>query len=312
MIKSTWLRSRWLLAFVIGWLFLSHVNPIEAKIIITEVYPAPKTDENEWIELYNTASDPVSLNHWSLMDQLTTPTIIKQFSGADVIEGQKTLVVSLTKSKLNNSGDGVTLKNGQTEIVDETSFAQVQIGLSWTRQNISSDQFNWQQASAGFFEPVSLSLTPTSKTPTMTTTPSIETTVTPTPTLLATPKLTPSATPSLTPTVTLTPTVSEKPTPSVTRAPTKYVSQTGIKDNQTQNSRRIAQEKVIDLPQPVPSPVLYLPSWETKETPVNQTVNRQNSRNGQSTRSTFWPVISGIIGGLQLSISGIIFYVQKH
>jgi len=196
MIHDNWLRLlHWQIFLLAGFFCFRYAGLVQAQVIISEVYPAPNSDEVEWIELYNTEANQVSLAHWSLLDQLKTPSLIKQFSATAVIEGQQTIIVRLAKAKLNNSGDGVTLKDETGETVDQTSFPQAKTGFSWTRQNLTSPQFSWQRPSMGAFNQLPLTLTPTLASTTVTPTPSITFVVQPTPN--PTPTLTPTPSPPL-------------------------------------------------------------------------------------------------------------------
>ncbi len=128
---------------------------ISAKVIITEVSPAPSTGNSEWIEIYNDSTAPVDLTHWVLQDQLTTPSVLYTFTPLSLEDDSFLLmpesyyVVTLTSSKLNNSADGITLispKGGslsegdqEYEIIDQMSytFSQTNKTWSWDDQNHS-------------------------------------------------------------------------------------------------------------------------------------------------------------------------------
>ncbi|MBU2543751.1 lamin tail domain-containing protein [Patescibacteria group bacterium] len=125
--------------------FLSAL-PAQAKVVINEVYPAP-IDAQEWIELYNSSlSETIDLKDWSLFDQLSSPTKIYQFA-IEKIEPNNFLVIKLTSAKLNNSADGVTLKNSLGEIIDEMSYQSSEAGLSWSRNYLN--QYELTQPTPG-------------------------------------------------------------------------------------------------------------------------------------------------------------------
>ncbi len=100
-------------------------------ILISELYPAPPTGEPEWIELYNTTAEPIELVGWTLEDQLTTPSTIFIFT-TQTIGPHEYLVVTLPVAKLNNSGDGIVVKNNQTATVHSISYEGSSPGSSWS------------------------------------------------------------------------------------------------------------------------------------------------------------------------------------
>ncbi|HEX7017392.1 MAG TPA: lamin tail domain-containing protein [Patescibacteria group bacterium] len=102
-----------------------------AQVIITEVYPAPATGESEWIELYNASSTSADLAGWTLEDQLTTPSLITQWT-TQVIEPGSYLLLELTTAKLNNAADGVTLKNAEGATISAMSYPSSESGQSWS------------------------------------------------------------------------------------------------------------------------------------------------------------------------------------
>lgn len=156
---------------------------ISAEIIINEIMPNPSTGQ-EWIELYNNSTQDASLSGYLLEDQLTSPSIIYEFSN-EVILGNQYLVIDLISMKLNNSGDGVLLYDGDGDIIDETSYINAPSDLSWSRLGDNSFEFLEPTRNLANLELVS----------------------TPTPTLILT------STPTQTPTPTLTPTIAPTPTP---------------------------------------------------------------------------------------------------
>lgn len=113
-------------------LFLVAPLPTHAQVVINEVFPAPKPGSSEWIELYNAGETATQLDGWSLSDQLSSPTVIHTFSD-QTIYSQDFLVIELTSAKLNNSADGVTLKNPSNEIIDQMSYSSSKTGLSWSK-----------------------------------------------------------------------------------------------------------------------------------------------------------------------------------
>lgn len=121
-----------LLILLVCSLLLISAAPIRAQVVISEVYPAPSKD-TEWIELYNQSSEQsFELNHYTLQDQLSSPSLIYTFAENTTLPPQTYLAIDLTQPKLNNSADGVTLLNPQQKIIDEMSYDKTEADLSWS------------------------------------------------------------------------------------------------------------------------------------------------------------------------------------
>lgn len=92
-------------------------------IIVTEFLPNPEDSDrdNEFIEIYNNDDTKVDLSGWVLEDKVGS---IKKFIIPDDTEinigKYKVFYSDETKITLNNSGDGVVLKNNENNIIDET------------------------------------------------------------------------------------------------------------------------------------------------------------------------------------------------
>ena len=185
----------WSMVVVFLMFFGARPNSIQASIIISEVAPAPGAGP-EWLEVVNTGDQAVDLTGFYLEDVLTSPTVIKTFATGDQILPGQIQLLELETTKLNNSGDGVVLKNSTSNIIDNVIFGSTETGLSWHRpidinqpMTIGAPtplQISW-------WPPPGLSPTPTDSSPTSTPTPG--TTVTP-----------PVASSSATPQPTVTPT----------------------------------------------------------------------------------------------------------
>lgn len=191
-------------------------NKTFAAVVINEVSPATNP---EWIELYNTSPDSVSLQGYII--DFGSDSQKKSFCDNDQIAGNSYRAIILTAFWLNNNeGDTVTLKNGPN-VIDSISY-----GTGTSLQKPSNTQSitrspdgspNWiltdvptQQGDPVMFE----CPTPT-PTPTNTPTP----TKIPTPTKTPTPTKSPTSTP--TPKPTSTPVATKSPTSKSTIAKTE-------------------------------------------------------------------------------------------
>lgn len=227
--------------FLTSYFFLEP-RLVSAQVIISEVYPAPPTGESEWVELFNSSSEAISLTGWKLRDQLATPSDIYSFTD-ESIAPLSFLVAQLPTAKLNNTSDGVTLYSQFGEVINTMSYANTQAATSWQLilastgyilstpskggdsleypliTNVSptpspfSTPFPSPSASADTNLPLATPTPIVTPEPIPTSTPqTLDTAPTPTPqpTLLATPTALPSPSPAPnTPLITLTPT----PTP---------------------------------------------------------------------------------------------------
>ena len=96
------------------------------KIIITEFLPNPEDSDrdNEFIEIYNDSDVEVDLSGWILEDKIGR---IKKFvisDGTEISAGKyKAFYSDETKITLNNSGDGVVLRNDKNNIIDESPIS---------------------------------------------------------------------------------------------------------------------------------------------------------------------------------------------
>ena len=177
----------------------------QTQIIINEVFPAP-TQDKEWIELYNPSTQEVKLTDWLLEDQLSSPATIFAFTD-QTIPAQELLVVELPSAKLNNSADGVTLKDSAAAIIDQMSYPNSKTDYSWSRDSLG----NWQ------LTPPTKNSSNTFPSPTPYSTPLP--TPTPSPLLSPSPASTPTSiapiitTPATTPTPTQTPILPSPPLP---------------------------------------------------------------------------------------------------
>lgn len=157
---------------------------VHASIVISEVYPNPYSGESEWVELYNHSdTETVLLENWTLEDVVTTPSTIYNISHIE-LSPHSYFVATLSASKLNNSGDGVVLKNNLGESIDAMDYTSSTQSKSWSL----STQQTWIETEPS---PGESNLEPTP-------TPSVQ----PSPSVTATPI--PSSLPSPSPTVSTT------------------------------------------------------------------------------------------------------------
>jgi len=219
-----------LLAILLSLLFcFFSVSAIKAQVVLNEF---SSNSDPEWVELYNTSSNPIDLTGWKVQDSVQAPKLI---TGS--IEAYGYFVFENPVGWLNNTGgDSITLKDLGDVIINSIQYGSggvVSIPDSdKSAGRVPNNSESWQNNlvwTKGMVNPdptpvPTLTTTPTqapTSNPTATTvpTPASTKTSTPIPTKTATPK--PSASPSLKPTDTPEPEVmgvTTEPSPSPTQA----------------------------------------------------------------------------------------------
>lgn len=110
-----------------------------SKIVINELLPAPKGDDNEleWIELFNPENRDVNLEGWQLTNQKKFYT----FPENKIIKANDYLVIKRKDSKisLKDSGDKLFLIDPAKKIVNGVEYKSAKEDLAFARQNM----INW-------------------------------------------------------------------------------------------------------------------------------------------------------------------------
>ncbi len=172
-----------------------------AAVVINEIFPKPVPDETaEWIELYNTGPDQVSLGNWRL-ENIKEPkgTFIMSASVQIPVGGIVALYQSQTGIKLNDEGDEVKLFNPENNQMDSQSYPST-LGFNNSVGRSTDGSGSWtvcekytpNHLNDNFCPAPTSAPTPTS-TPTPTRSPTQIPSPTPMPTLL--PTLTPTSPP---------------------------------------------------------------------------------------------------------------------
>lgn len=101
-------------------------------IVISEVYPAPQQQEEEWIEIYNSSNEVVTLNGLQIFDTVSSESLIHSFEN-ETLNPYSFILIELEQAKLNNSGDTLLLKNAELEIIDTFTYSQSESQMSIAR-----------------------------------------------------------------------------------------------------------------------------------------------------------------------------------
>lgn len=115
------------------------------SVFISEIYPYPNKDEQEWVELYNSNENEVVLTDWKIDDIENGGSSPHSFSLT--IPAKQYSVVSFSSSLFNNDGDNVRLLNSSGVEKDSVEYENAKQGFSFGRQSIDTDTYCLQNPS---------------------------------------------------------------------------------------------------------------------------------------------------------------------
>ncbi len=107
---------------------------------ISEIYPAPNLDENEWIELTNPLDQIATISGWLIYDQVSSPSLLLTITTVELAP-HEVIAFDLPTAKLNNSGDSVVLLNHTGFEIDRFSYDTSEVGKSWQKYTQLTDHF---------------------------------------------------------------------------------------------------------------------------------------------------------------------------
>ncbi len=117
-----------------------NVGYREGSVVVNEIMYAPTSPEPEWVELYNTRSDSISLKNWFIADsgrvqrRITTQDLKIPPGGFAVLTGNPSALLNIHPSitstiigvssfpSLNNSGDAVILYDSRGRAMDSVRY----------------------------------------------------------------------------------------------------------------------------------------------------------------------------------------------
>lgn len=91
-------------------LFFLCTTTANAQVVLSEVYPAPTSEETEWIELFNTSDVAVDISGWKLFEHFSNKNELTTFANIQ-IEPYGFIVFELPTNKLNNTEEKITLED---------------------------------------------------------------------------------------------------------------------------------------------------------------------------------------------------------
>lgn len=198
----------------------SYAEESASPLVINEFMPYPNTGEPEWVELFNTGSEPIDIQGYSIDDE-TTSSGVTTLTQSTIIEPHTLFVVVFSSSFLNNSGsDSVKLYAPDGSLISNVPYSNASQNKSYSRIPDGTGDFVKGGATQSTWN---VSLSPTN---TPTSTPTEDPTTIPTiDTATEAPVEVPAHSSTITPTTTMTsisPTSTPTPTITTTNTPTPY------------------------------------------------------------------------------------------
>lgn len=145
-------------------LFFICATPAQAQVILSEVYPAPTSEEKEWVELYNSGEESVDITGWSLFEHFANKNELTTFFEV-VIEPKGFFVFELASNKLNNSEEKITLEDAMGSEVSALHYTNSQSQKSFSflflDENTVSETLEVTLPTRGATNPLQLIPTPT-------------------------------------------------------------------------------------------------------------------------------------------------------
>ncbi len=110
------------------------MQPSSRTLLINEILPAPAAGEMEWIELYNSGSEPVDVTGWSIRRTGLTGAVQTRKLGAVSVLPGEFLVVETGRSFLPNNGAILELLDAQGQVVhDPIEYPKLRSGQVYAR-----------------------------------------------------------------------------------------------------------------------------------------------------------------------------------
>jgi DNA/RNA endonuclease YhcR with UshA esterase domain len=125
------------------------VRTTSKKVVLTELYPAPDSGEEEFIEIRNTGRRKIDVGGWKLSDASgKTYELDDDDLPRTIIKSGKRLVIPQSASGiyLNNGADSVTLAQANDKVRSSTEYSDAPTGQSWSRVG---GQWQWTPVTRG-------------------------------------------------------------------------------------------------------------------------------------------------------------------
>ncbi len=124
-------------------LFFLFATPAHAQVVISEVYPAPTSEEKEWIKVLNTGSETVDISGWKLFEHFSSKNELTTITDV-ILESGEIYTYTLESNKLNNSEEKVTLENLEHEEISSVHYtnAESQKSITFFSENTLNEDTN--------------------------------------------------------------------------------------------------------------------------------------------------------------------------
>lgn len=112
-------------------------------IVLSEYLPAPKSGEDEWVELYNSTDTEANVGGFKIddIDGGSPPFTIPAKGNTSFIPPRSYKTYILSSARFNNDGDSVRLLTPDGQLLEQTSYADTKEGVGFAKDAAG----NWQQ-----------------------------------------------------------------------------------------------------------------------------------------------------------------------
>lgn len=100
-------------------------TPAHAQVVISEVYPAPTSEEKEWIKVLNTGSETIDISGWKLFEHFSSKNELTTITDV-ILESGEMYTYTLESNKLNNSEEKITLENLENEEISSVHYTNAE------------------------------------------------------------------------------------------------------------------------------------------------------------------------------------------
>lgn len=119
------------------------VKSVYAAIYINEIYPKTEDISKQWVELYNSGDESVSLDRWKLENSSGEITSFT-FNASALIQPKSFLLFYQTQTgiNLNKSGDSVKLTDEKNNLIDQQRYEGI-LGYNMSVGKSNDGGFGW-------------------------------------------------------------------------------------------------------------------------------------------------------------------------
>lgn len=116
-------RASRISTILLACVFLLSIRiPVHAAVVINEILPKTADTAKSWIELYNSGSEPVSLDRWTLENITAPTTFMMNASNIIAAHGFLTLPQTQTGITFSPEGDSLKLYDDKRTLMDQQGY----------------------------------------------------------------------------------------------------------------------------------------------------------------------------------------------